>query len=65
MCFSHVFEILLPDPAEVVERLSNWAFAKHRSSARGCHDSTELFIFIPRVDALSDLDRHGSSMLGD
>ena len=52
MCFAHVFEVLPPDAPEVVERFSHRAHAELRRFARGCHDSTELFTFIPRVDEL-------------
>ena len=48
--FPLVFEVLLPDAPDVVEIVNRWAFTETRSFARGCHDSTELFIFITRVD---------------
>ena len=56
--FLHAFEVLLPDPIEVLKRVSHWAFTEPRSFPRGCHDSTELFVFTPRVDELQDLDCH-------
>ena len=44
-------------------KISHWAFAEPRSFARYCHDSSELLVFMPRLDELQDLDCHWSSML--
>ena len=44
LCSSLVFEVLLPDPSEVLDRFSCWSFAERWSFARDSHDSSEFHL---------------------